>query len=317
MVLAAVVQLPEAYQSIDWNTLIFLLGMMILVAHFQFSGFFDWIAIHVALVARTRFQLLVLASGILAAFFVNDTICLIFTPIVLVVTERMEIPPIPYLIAVATSAIVGSAMSVTGNSQNAVIGVSAHFLFLGFLAHLAPVALIALGLNITVLALFFRREILHHELPPHSTSVPVTVNRRLLRKCTLAAALVIVLWILGYSFPLVAISVGAFILIIGRVKAQNIYQRLDWEPLLFFASLFVVIRGFAASGVVTQLIEYFSRGIAGQHGVAIVCGERRDASTFQPGKQPARSAAVPVGGDVVSAHALHLVGGGQHQHTGR
>jgi Na+/H+ antiporter NhaD/arsenite permease-like protein len=144
-----------------------------------------------------------------------------------------------------------------------VIGVSAHFSFLGFLAHLAPVALIGLGFNTTVLALFFRREILHDELPPHSTSVPVTVNRRLLWKCTLAAALVIVLWILGYSFPLVAISVGAFILIIRRVKAQNIYQRLDWELLLFFASLFVVIRGFEASGVVTQLMEYFRAGLQG------------------------------------------------------
>jgi Na+/H+ antiporter NhaD/arsenite permease-like protein len=266
MVLAGVVALPEAYQAVDWNTLIFLLGMMILVAHFQFSGFFDWIAVHVAPVARTRFQLLVLlvlASGILAAFFVNDTICLIFTPIVLVVTERLKIPPVPYVIAVATSANVGSVMSVTGNPQNAVIGVSAHFSFLGFLAHLAPVALIGLGLNIAVLSLLFRREILYHALPPHSASEAVAVNRRLLVKCTLAASLVILLWILGYSFPLVAISVGAFILIIGRVKAQNIYQRLDWELLLFFASLFVVIRGFEASGVVTRLIEYFRAGFRG------------------------------------------------------
>jgi Na+/H+ antiporter NhaD/arsenite permease-like protein len=106
--------------------------MMILVAHFQFSGFFDWIAVHVALVGRTRFQLLVLlvlASGILAAFFVNDTICLIFTPIVLVVTVRLNIPPVPYLIAVATSANVGSVMSVTGNPQNAVIAFPRIFRF--------------------------------------------------------------------------------------------------------------------------------------------------------------------------------------------
>src|SRR5580704_868245 len=132
MVLVGAVPLTEAYQTIDWNTLIFLLGIMILVAHFQTSGFFDWIAVHVAAVARTRFQLLVLlvfATGILAAFFVNDTICLIFTPIVLVVTQRLEVPPIPYLIAVATSANIGSVMSVTGNPQNAVIGVSAHFSF--------------------------------------------------------------------------------------------------------------------------------------------------------------------------------------------
>lgn len=266
MVLARVVTLPDSYQAIDWNTLIFLLGMMILVAHFQISGFFDWIAVHVARIARTRFTLLVLlvfASGILAAFFVNDTICLIFTPIVLVVTERLDVPPVPYLIAVATSANVGSVMSVTGNPQNAVIGVSAHFSFLGFLAHLAPVALIGLGLNVLVLALFFRREILHHRLEKHLPDLVVNIHRVLLFKCSLAALLVILLWILGYSFPLVAISVGAFILVIGRVKAQNVYHRLDWELLLFFASLFVVIRGFESSGAVDRIIEYFRPGFQG------------------------------------------------------
>jgi Na+/H+ antiporter NhaD/arsenite permease-like protein len=266
MVLVGAVPLSEAYQAIDWNTLIFLLGIMILVAHFQISGFFDWIAVHVASIARTRWQLLVLViftAGVLAAFFVNDTICLIFTPIVLVVTERLEVPPIPYLIAVATSANIGSAMSVTGNPQNAVIGVSAHFSFLGFLGHLAPVSVVGMFINVVLLSLFFRKELLNHPLKQQVKAVPVKVERTLLVKCCFAAALVIVLWILGYSFPLVAISVGAFILIIGRVKSQNIYRRLDWELLLFFASLFVVIKGFEASGAIEHVIGFFQSGLQG------------------------------------------------------
>jgi Na+/H+ antiporter NhaD/arsenite permease-like protein len=266
MVLVGAVPLSEAYQTIDWNTLIFLLGIMMLVAHFQISGFFDWIAVQVASIARTRWQLLVLViftAGVLAAFFVNDTICLIFTPIVLVVTERLEVPPIPYLIAVATSANIGSAMSVTGNPQNAVIGVSAHFSFLGFLGHLAPVSLVGMLINVAVLSLFFRRELLNHPLKRQVKAVPVKVERTLLMKCCFAAALVIVLWILGYSFPLVAISVGAFILIIGRVRSQNIYHRLDWELLLFFASLFVVIKGFQASGAIEHVIDLFQSGLQG------------------------------------------------------
>jgi Na+/H+ antiporter NhaD/arsenite permease-like protein len=266
MVLVGAVPLSEAYQTIDWNTLIFLLGIMILVAHFQISGFFDWIAVHVAAIARTRWQLLVLViftAGVLAAFFVNDTICLIFTPIVLVVTERLEVPPIPYLIAVATSANIGSAMSVTGNPQNAVIGVSAHFSFLGFLGHLAPVSMVGMLVNVAVLSVFFRTQLLHHPLNQRPQAVPVKVERRLLVKCCFAAALVIALWILGYSFPMVAISVGAFILIIGRVRSQNIYHRLDWELLLFFASLFVVIKGFEASGAIERVIGFFQPGLQG------------------------------------------------------
>ncbi len=266
MVLVGAVPLSEAYESINWDTLIFLLGIMILVAHFQISGFFDWIAVHVAAIARTRWQLLALViftSGVLAAFFVNDTICLIFTPIVLVVTERLEVPPIPYLIAVATSANIGSVMSVTGNPQNAVIGVSAHFSFLGFLGHLAPVSVVGMLINVAVLSLFFRSQVLHYPLKHQAQAVAVIVHRQLLVKCCLAAALVIVLWILGYSFPLVAISVGAFILIIGRVRSQNIYQRLDWELLLFFASLFVVIKGFEASGAIEHVIGFFQAGLQG------------------------------------------------------
>jgi Na+/H+ antiporter NhaD/arsenite permease-like protein len=207
--------------------------------------------------------LVIFTSGVLAAFFVNDTICLIFTPIVLVVTERLEVPPIPYLIAVATSANIGSVMSVTGNPQNAVIGVSAHFSFLGFLAHLAPVSIVGMITNVAVLTLFFRSQVLHHTLKHKVPAVTVIVHRPLLLKCCFAAALVIVLWILGYSFPLVAISVGAFILIIGRVKSQNIYQRLDWELLLFFASLFVVIKGFEASGAIEHVIGFFQSGLQG------------------------------------------------------
>jgi len=269
MVLAGVLSLDDAYKIIDWNTLLFLLGMMILVAHFQISGFFDWVAIHVALVARTRFQLLVLlvfTSGILSAFFVNDTICLVLTPIVLVVADRLQLPPVPYLIGVASSSNVGSVMSVTGNPQNALVGISAHFSFLGFLGHLAPVALFGLAIDAAVLAVLFRRDILHQPFGKRPADVAVEVDRILLTKCFLAAALVIVLWIAGYSFPLVAVSVGAFILVIGRVKAQNVYQRLDWELLLFFASLFVVIHGFQASGAVDFLIARFHHAFEGGFG---------------------------------------------------
>src|SRR5947209_14283992 len=104
MVLAHVLTLDVAYQSIDWNTISFLLGIMILVAHFRVSRFFDWIAVHVAGLARTRFQLLgllVFTAGILSAFFVNDTMCLIFTAIVVNVITLLNIPANPYLIALA------------------------------------------------------------------------------------------------------------------------------------------------------------------------------------------------------------------------
>jgi Na+/H+ antiporter NhaD/arsenite permease-like protein len=266
MVVTRSITLNEAYQSIDWNTIIFLLGIMILVAHFRVSGFFDWIAFHVARLARTRFQLLVLlifTAGLLSAFFVNDTICLIFTPIVLTVTGRLDVPPVPYIIALATSANIGSSMSITGNPQNALIGVSGKFSFLGFLAHLAPVGLVGLMLNVGLLAILFRKELAGRPLELPEKSFDVKVDPLLLAKCAFAAALVVVLWIMNFSFPLVAASVGALILVIGRVKSEFIHRNIDWTLLLFFASLFVVIRGFEQSGAIDILIHHFQPWLRG------------------------------------------------------
>ena len=266
MVVTRSLTLDQAYQSIDWNTIIFLLGIMMLVAHFRVSGFFDWIAIHIARLARTRLQLLVLlvlTSGLLSAFFVNDTICLIFTPIVLVVAERLEVPPVPYIIALATSANIGSSMSVTGNPQNALIGVSGKFSFLGFLAHLAPVGLAGLLLNVLLLAFLFRKELAGGQLKVSSKSFDVQIDRALLAKCIFSAGLVVVLWIMNFSVPLVAASVGALILVIGRVKSEFIHRNIDWTLLLFFAALFVVIRGFENSGAIDILIHHFQPQLQG------------------------------------------------------
>lgn len=216
--------------------------------------------------ARTRFQLLLLlvfTSGILSAFFVNDTICLVFPPIVLLVTDRLKIPPVPYLLAIATSSNIGSVMSVTGNPQNVLVAVSARFSFLGFLAHLAPLAVAGLFVNVALLTLFFRDELLDQPLNATLAVVPVKVDRVLLTKCSFTATLAVVLWAFGYSFPMVAVSLGAFILIMGGVKSQNIYQRVDWELLLFFASLFVVVHGFQQSGAVDKFLARFHHAFAG------------------------------------------------------
>jgi Na+/H+ antiporter NhaD/arsenite permease-like protein len=267
MVFAGVVSLSAAYTAISWDTIIFLLGIMILVAHFQIAHFFDWIAARVAAIAKTPFQFLVLlifTTGILAAFFVNDTVCLMFTPIVLAVTERLRLPKLPYLVALATSANIGSVMSVTGNPQNALIGVTAHFTFLEFLEHLAPVSIIGLLLDVVLLAFIFRRDIFDgNALQNRAPEIPVHVSRSLLAKCAVTAVFVLVLWFMNFSFALAAAAAGALILIIGRVKSENIYHRVNWELLLFFAALFVVMQGFQNSGAVAYLIHIFEPGLRG------------------------------------------------------
>ena len=120
MIATGVLSLEEAYQAVDFNTIVLLLGMMIVVANLRLSGFFrvitHWIAGHVRR-PITLLGMVVFSSGVLSAFLVNDTICLVMTPLVLELMMRLKRNPIPYILAIATASNIGSVATITGNPQ--------------------------------------------------------------------------------------------------------------------------------------------------------------------------------------------------------
>ena len=117
--------LTEAQQAINFDTIILLFGMMIVVANLQLSGFFSLVAERVVEHAHRPWVLLaaiVGVAGFFSAFFVNDTMCLVLTPLVLEITETLRRNPVPYLLAVAMASNIGSVATITGNPQNMMIG---------------------------------------------------------------------------------------------------------------------------------------------------------------------------------------------------
>jgi Na+/H+ antiporter NhaD/arsenite permease-like protein len=150
MVLGKVITLDEAYSFIDLNTIAFLLGMMVLIAYLSMSGFFEILASWIVKVSGNTSRMLflvILLSGILSALFVNDTICLLFTPIILSASRSIRVNPIPFLIAVATASNIGSVATVTGNPQNMFIGVRSHIPFITFFVKIFPISVIGLFFN--------------------------------------------------------------------------------------------------------------------------------------------------------------------------
>ena len=117
--------LADAYAAIDLDVLVFLLGLMILVGHLELGGFLEAAAVWMLGIARTPrilLVLVVLGSGLLSALFVNDTVCLVFTPILVAALAPLEIRLTPYLVGLATGSNVGSALTIVGNPQNMLIG---------------------------------------------------------------------------------------------------------------------------------------------------------------------------------------------------
>ncbi|HJY51128.1 MAG TPA: SLC13 family permease [Stellaceae bacterium] len=118
MVAVGGLPLEEAPKAIDFDTIILLLGVMIVVANLRLSGFFHLVNGWVVTRARCPIVLLaaiVLVSGILSAFLVNDTVCLVLTPLVLDLVTRLRRNPAPYLLAIAMASNVGSTATITGN----------------------------------------------------------------------------------------------------------------------------------------------------------------------------------------------------------
>src|SRR5207249_4609662 len=146
------------YRSVDYDTLVLLLGMMLISAYLSMAGFFDWAADWILKRARTPRSLLlylICTSGLLSALLVNDTVCLMLTPLVVAVMVRGRLPLAPYLLALAMSANLGSVATLVGNPQNMIIGSVSKIPFLRLSMSLLPVALAGLGIQYAVLRFGF------------------------------------------------------------------------------------------------------------------------------------------------------------------
>ncbi len=245
MVALGVLTLDEAYRAIDFDTLVLLLGMMVVVANLRLAGFFGLVTGWVVRRAGHPAALLagiILTSGVLSAVLVNDTVCIVLTPLVLAVVLHLKRDPVPYAIAVALASNVGSTATITGNPQNMIIGSLSHIPYGRFAAALAPVAAIGLALTFAIVGLIWR----HEFLTParlHAEPAPVRVNRPLLAKTLAVTAAIMAAFFLGVRPALAALLGGALLLPSRRVKVRRIYAEIDWTLLLMFAGLFVVVAG--------------------------------------------------------------------------
>jgi Na+/H+ antiporter NhaD/arsenite permease-like protein len=258
MVAVNALTMREAQQAINFDTIILLFGMMIVVANLQLSGFFSLVAERVVEHAHRPVLLLiamVAIAGFFSAFFVNDTMCLVLTPLVLEISETLRRNPVPYLLAVAMASNIGSVATITGNPQNMMIGSFSGIPYRQFLALLAPIALAGLALTVLVIFLAYRTEFASHARV-HVAKRPVRVDRWLMWKAIVASVAMIVMFFSGWPVPKVAVVAGALLLITRRVNPEKVYRRIDWSLLVMFVGLFVVIAGVEKTSLEKNLAAF-------------------------------------------------------------
>ncbi|OIQ92378.1 inner membrane protein YbiR [mine drainage metagenome] len=248
MIASGALDLRQAYQALDLDTLTLLLGVMIVTANLRLSGLFNGLAR--ALEPRIRAPLTLLAgimlvAGLASAFLVNDTLCLVMAPLVADLAKRLKRRPLPYLLALAMAANIGSVATLTGNPQNMLIGSASRIPYSAFAAALAPVALLGLLAAGLVIVLGHRRDFTAAAAPAPAAAPrpPLRQNRALALRALAAALAMVALFFAGVAPAKAAILTGGLLLLTRRLKSHRVYREIDWSLLLMFAGLFILTAG--------------------------------------------------------------------------
>jgi Na+/H+ antiporter NhaD/arsenite permease-like protein len=276
LIVLGALSLEQAYAALDLNTLTLLFAMMILNTNLRRAGFFQLVANRVAQWAYSPSQLLalvIISSAVLSSIFLNDTVVLVFTPLILEITSALKQKPTPYLMALATATNIGSVATITGNPQNMIIGIASGVSFARFTVTLAPVALGGMIIAWLIVLLVYRKELKGVRFVK-TPITPIPLNRPRLRKGLIATVLMIVAFVAGMPIPLAGLAAAALLLITRRVDPEEVFREVDWSLLVFFSGLFIVTGALETLGLSEELFTLAQpvaeRGIAALTIVAVI-----------------------------------------------
>jgi len=274
-----VVNSDEVFYSrdtgIDWDVIFLLLGMMIIVSVVRQTGVFEYIAIWSAKRAKGSpmriMILLVLVTTIGSAFLDNVTTVLLIAPVTVLVADRLAISPAPFLIAESFASDIGGAATLVGDPTSIIIGTGAHLSFVSFLANMAPAVIIVLVALIALLPSLFRG---FFTVEPERVADVMALdegeairNRKLLIQCGIVLVAVFAGFVAHHVIhmePSLVAMTGAGILIITSRLSRDFYlSSVEWETLLFFAGLFIMVGALVRTGVISDLAHAASHVTGG------------------------------------------------------
>ena len=261
----------EAIAAIDFNTLGLLLGMMVLVALLEPTGFFQYLAVWAARLSRGQpVRLLILLGSVttvLSMFLDNVTTVVLIAPVTILICEILGVSALPYLMAEALLSDTGGVATLVGDPPNVLISSVAGFTFNDFLTHSLPMVLIAWLAALLLIRFLFRKEL---SVPPSNPDAIQLLDleqtlhdRKTTRRVLIVlGAALLALFIHGWlqvSPAYIALTAAAAALIWLRPEPGSILQRVEWNVLVFFATLFIIVGGLEAAGALDGLVSLLGR----------------------------------------------------------
>lgn len=279
--------------GIDWDVIFLLLGMMIIVGILQQSGLFEFLAIWAAKRAKGRpfviMVMLVVITAVLSAFLDNVTTVLLIAPVTLLICDRLAVPVVPFLIAEVMASNIGGTATLIGDPPNIIIASRAGLSFNDFIVNLAPIVVVLLVVFVGMCWLLFRRQL---RFNPERVERVMALNPReairdvsLLVKSLVVIALVLAGFVLhsvvGVGPAIIALLGAGLLVLITRLEPRKIFADVEWETLLFFVGLFVMVGSLVNLGIIKYVGEvaidaigdnFFGAAVGLLFGSAVVSG---------------------------------------------
>lgn len=257
-------------QGINWQTIIFIGGMMVMVEGLGEVGFFRWLCLSLAKMVNYKVVpiliVFMLLSGFLAMFIDSITVLLFMAPVTIELARLLKFDPVPIIIAIIFAANTGGAATMSGDPPNIIIGTALGYTFTDFVVNTGPIAWVGMLLALGFFYLVFRKTLTasQNEADTSLNQYPepgeAITNPRLFKINTAIFILTIILIVThaetGLSLALIAVIAALLTLLASTRMALHLIKGVDWRTLLFFVGLFIVVGGLEETGILKMLAKY-------------------------------------------------------------
>lgn len=263
-----------AVNSIDFNTIGLLLGMMIIVALLAESGIFQYVAVRASKASKANLWKLMLMlctfTAVTSMFIDNVTTVLLMIPVTISVFRVFKVSPIPFILAQVLASNVGGAATLIGDPPNIMIGSAANIDFNSFIVHMGPTIFVSFSVSLVLLRILFRKDLrsqVHNfeELQKEDENKLIK-DKVLLKKSIVVLLLVVGLFVVHGSLHIepsvIALGGAALLMVITRARPERVLHEVDWSTLIFFTGLFIIVGAAEQAGTI-QLLSSTALSITG------------------------------------------------------
>lgn len=263
-----IIDFEESMAFVDWNVIWLIMGMMIFMALFSETGAINWVAFRTFRLAKGNAWLLlmslVILTGVLSAFLNDVTAILLLVPLSIEIAQTVGVHPFAFVIPEVLASNIGGAATIIGDPPSTIVGSHLGLSFVEYLVNMAPIAILCMIPFLIIISFLYRREladakeqfspalIARLEADALITDVP------LLRKAGLVGLLMMILFFAGDYFggippSVIALSGAALLVAWVRPDMHRMLREVDWTTLIFFISIFIIVGGLEATGVISWI----------------------------------------------------------------